>query len=590
MNHNIIVAALICGLSGSAVAQSAPASYIIRNVNVIATSSTPVSRAQDVVIRGRNIVQITRPNTARVPGASIIDGSGKYLIPGLIDSHVHIKEEDPLFLFVVNGVTTVQNMAGRPFHLQMRTQTNEGTLLGPRIVSTGPTTAQVGVDTVEEVEKLVRDQKAAGYNAIKMYGSSGGAMVRAVYDRLLAVAREEGMRVVGHAPRNLPFQVVLDERQNSIDHMEEIVYTHRPFGRLLKPYVDLQFGNATQQTHDSLARVRVPDFATALTSEIKDLARAVKASGLAVTPNLVFFRNIYWSTTDSIHALLRGTELAYAAPGVRLNWTPLLNNYRNAWSGRREIISPYLGAVVELQSAITKAFHDAGVPLMTGTDSEGLGAQPGFGLHTELELFVRSGMQPVDALRAATIVPARVMQIADSVGTTEAGKIADLVLLDADPLTDIRNTRRIAGVFRAGRWITHDVARAMLDSLTRSYAPVQTALASFMNALEQEGAVAAMEVYRSTPQPALIAKPVERVINSYGYRVMGENRIKEAIEIFRLNTVAFPSEYNTWDSLAEAYMNNGQNELAIKYYRKVLQLRPGDENATRMLKQLGVTP
>jgi Flp pilus assembly protein TadD len=98
-----------------------------------------------------------------------------------------------------------------------------------------------------------------------------------------------------------------------------------------------------------------------------------------------------------------------------------------------------------------------------------------------------------------------------------------------------------------------------------------------------------MAVYRASPQPALIAKPVERVINSYGYRVMGENRIKEAIEIFRLNTVAFPTEYNTWDSLAEAYMNDGQNDLAITYYRKVLELRPGDENATRMLKRLGVT-
>jgi hypothetical protein len=589
MNRKIIAAAFICGLSANASAQPAPASYVIRNVTVITTSGTPVSRAQDVVIRGRNIVQLTRPNSARAAGATIIDGTGKYLIPGLIDSHVHIKEEDPLFLFVVNGVTTVQNMSGRPFHLRMRAQANDGTLLGPRIVTTGPTTAQVGVDTVEEVEKLVRDQKSAGYNAIKMYGSTGGGMARAVYHRLLEVAREEGMRVVGHAPRNLPFQVVLDERQNSIDHMEEIVYTHRPFGRLLKPYVDLQFGNATQQTHDSLAGIRVPDFATALTSEIRDLALSVKASGLAVTPNLVFFRNIYWSTTDSIHSLLGAAELSYAAPGVRLNWTPLLNNYRNAWSGRREIISPYLGAVVELQIAITKAFHDAGVPLMTGTDSEGLGAQPGFGLHTELELFVRSGMQPIDALRAATIVPARVMQIADSVGTVEAAKIADLVLLDADPLTDIRNTRRIVGVFKAGRWITREVAGTMLDSLTRSYAPVQTALSAFMQALEQKGAAAAMAVYRASPQPALIAKPVERVINSYGYRVMGENRIKEAIEIFRLNTVAFPTEYNTWDSLAEAYMNDGQNDLAITYYRKVLELRPGDENATRMLKRLGVT-
>jgi tetratricopeptide (TPR) repeat protein len=110
-----------------------------------------------------------------------------------------------------------------------------------------------------------------------------------------------------------------------------------------------------------------------------------------------------------------------------------------------------------------------------------------------------------------------------------------------------------------------------------------------MQALETRGAVAALDVYRRSPQRQQIAKAVENVINSYGYRVLGEQRTKDAIEIFRLNTEAFPQEYNTWDSLAEAYLADGQKELAITYYRKVLELRPGDENATRMLKQIGAT-
>ncbi len=585
MNRILLIALLICAAATGAPAQSA---YVVRNVSVIDTRGDGQPKRYDVVIRGRNIVQLTGAGAARIAGATEIDGNGKFLMPGLIDSHVHIKQEDPLFLFVVNGVTTVQNMAGQPFHLRMRQQTAAGTLLGPRIVTAGPTTGQVGVSTQAEVEKLVLDQKAAGYNIIKQYGSSGGAMERDVYRKLSEVARAQGMRLVGHAPRNLPFQVVLDERQSSIDHMEEIVYTHAPFGRLLKPYVDLQFGRASAALRDSLLRTPVPDFATELRGDIEQLARAVKASGLAVTPNLGFFRNIHWSLTDNIHALQRDADLAYAAPGLRLNWSPMLNRYRNAWNDR-DLMARYLGRVVDLQGAITAAFHRAGVPLMIGTDSEGLGAQPGFGLHTELELFVRAGMTPAAALRYATIVPARVMQIADSVGTVESGKIADLVLLDANPLADIRNTRRITGVFRAGKWVSRDAAAAMLDSLARSYAPVQTALAAFMQALEQEGAVAAVEVYRASPQQSVIAKPVENVMNSYGYRVLGEGRVKEAIEIFRLNTVAFPSEYNTWDSLAEAYMTNKQNDLAIKYYRKVLELRPGDQNATNQLKRLGIS-
>jgi tetratricopeptide (TPR) repeat protein len=182
------------------------------------------------------------------------------------------------------------------------------------------------------------------------------------------------------------------------------------------------------------------------------------------------------------------------------------------------------------------------------------------------------------------------MRIADSVGSIRPRQVADLVLLDADPLTDIRNTRRISGVFRAGRWLARGELDAMRDSLARSYAPVQLALTGFMKALESGDAAGALSVYRASAEREKIAKPVERVINEYGYRVLGERRVKEAIEIFRANTEAFPTEYNTWDSLAEAYMVDGQNDLAIRYYRKVLELRPGDENATRMLRQLGAAP
>ncbi len=584
------MAVLAGTLASAAFAQQQPSTYIVRRVQVIPMTGAAALDTADVVIRGRRIVAVLPAGTAAAADdAIVIEGRGQYLIPGLIDSHVHVKEQDPLFLFVAAGVTTVQNMSGRPFHLDLRARIDSGSLLGPRLVTTGPTTAEVGVATPEEVERLVAEQRARGYDAIKMYGSQGGNMTPEAYRALNAAARRHGLRVVGHAPRNLPFDVVLSEGQSSIDHMEEIVYTHRPFARYLGPYVELQFGRAAAGLRDSLAGAPVPDFARALEPEIAELARAVQRAGLAVTPNLVFFRNIHWMTTDSIQALLRAPELAYATPQQRLSWSPLLNRYHNSWRDRRATISRYLGAVVELQRAITLAFHRAGVPLMTGTDAEFLGAQPGFGVHTELELFVELGMAPLEALRAATATPARALRIADSVGTVAPGSVADLVLLAANPLVDIRNTRRIAGVFRAGRWWTQARIAAALDSLADSYRPVQTVLSSFMQALETRGAAAAFDVYRGSAERQRIAKAVENVVNSYGYRVLGENRTKDAIEIFRLNTEAFPNEYNTWDSLAEAYLADGQRELAIRYYRKVLALRPGDENATRMLRQIGVS-
>ncbi len=587
MRHLVCVAILAGTIASAADAQQETRTYIVRNVHVIAMTGSEATRTADVVIRGRTIAQIAPAGTATAPGAIVVDGRGQYLIPGLIDSHVHIKEQDPLVLFIAEGVTTAQNMSGRPFHLDLRARVNAGTLLGPRIVTAGPTTAEVGVNTPEEAERLVAEQSARGYDMIKMYGGEGGNFTPETYHALITAAHARGMRVVGHAPRNLPFTTVLSEGQNSIDHMEEIVYTHRPFARLIDRYVDLQFGRTTDAVRDSLARVPVPEFALELQPEIAELARAVKQAGLAVTPNLVFFRNIYWMTTDSIQVLLRAPELAYASPQQRLSWSPMLNRYANSWRDRRPTVSRWLGEAVDLERATTLAFYKAGVPLMAGTDAEFLGAQPGFGLHTELEIFVDLGMKPIDALRAATITPATVLRIADSVGTIAPGKVADLVLLAADPRTDIRNTRRIRGVFRAGRWLPEADIGAMLDSLARSYWPVQEALSAFMQALESGGAAAAMEVYRQNPQRSQIAKAVENVINSYGYRVLGEKRTKDAIAIFLLNTEAFPGESNTWDSLAEAYLADGQRDLAIKYYQKVLELRPGDENATRMLRQIG---
>src|ERR1041384_1676776 len=204
MLHFVLVAIL-------AVAQQDTSTYIVRNVQVIAMTGPETARTADVMIRGRTIAQIVAAGTAAAHGATVIDGLGQYLIPGLIDSHVHIKEQDPLFLFIAQGVTTAQNMSGRPFHLDMRARVNAGTLLGPRIVTAGPTTAEVGVNTPEEAERLVAEQSARGYDMIKMYGGEGGNFTPETYHALITAAHARGMRVVGHAPRNLPFDVVLSE-------------------------------------------------------------------------------------------------------------------------------------------------------------------------------------------------------------------------------------------------------------------------------------------------------------------------------------------------------------------------------------------
>jgi pimeloyl-ACP methyl ester carboxylesterase len=135
----------------------------------------------------------------------------------------------------------------------------------------------------------------------------------------------------------------------------------------------------------------VPDFARELQHEVEALASAVKRAGVAITPNIVLFRDIGWMTNDSIHELMRAPELTYAAPGQRLNWSSLLNNYRNSWGDNLPVIPEYFRQATRLEEAITRASYKAGVPLMTGSDSEFLGAQPGFATHTEMEFFAALG-------------------------------------------------------------------------------------------------------------------------------------------------------------------------------------------------------
>jgi hypothetical protein len=456
---------------------------------------------------------------------------------------------------------------------------------GPRILTTGPTTATAGVRTPEDAERLVREQKAAGYDAIKQYGV-GQATPRETYHRLRAVAREQGIRLVGHAPRNLPFSAVLEERQESVDHMEEIVYTHAPIVALFGPYLDIQFGRAEPTNMDSLRRALPP--IERLDGAVTALARDVKAAGIAVTPTLVAFRTISISVADEFFTRLARPEMVYVDPMVRVRWGAGLNRYRSGgWSTKLELMHAILTASYELQLRLVRAFHDAGVPLMTGTDAPLDLVPPGFTLHEELRLFVAAGLRPYDALVAATRTPAERLGLAAQTGTIAPGKAADLVLLDADPLADIRATERIAGVWVRGVHWPRQRIRTTLDSIATVHGVRDRQLAPVLEAFDRGDAGRALTAYAATGDTTTaLAQLVESMVNGLGYRHLGAGRVDSAIAVFILNTAAFPGAFNTWDSLGEAYLARGDSARAIENYEKSLALNPDNGNAREYLERL----
>ena len=564
----------------------------IRDVHVVDVAEGRVLRDQAVLIEGERIAALGPAASAAAPdGARVVDGGGRYLVPGLFDMHVHFAEEhaeDSLLLFVANGVTTVQSMHGTPWHLELRQRVAAGELLGPRIFTTGPTTAQVGVRDPDHAERTVREQKAAGYDGIKMYGDGSNTMSRETYHRLVTTAHELGLRVVGHAARNLPFAAVIAEDQDSIDHMEEIVYTEESFRALVGPYIDLQFGKTLFADAPELLAGDAPDFREQLAGEVRALAERVEESGLYVTPTLVTFGTIQKLTDDDIFALLEKDELRWIHPTTRAAWMPDRQRFRTGrWKEQLAFMARYLERNVELQESLVSAFHAAGVPLMCGTDAPFDLVVPGCSLHDELEAFVACGMTPLEALRSATLVPARFLGLETESGSIAAGKRADLVLVEGDPLEDAAATRRIAGVCVRGRWLAKVELDERLGALATRNEAAEKRVGEISALLDTDRLKDAIEeLGPPADRDPRIARWLEQRVNARGYELLNAKRVDEAVGVFKLNTIAFPEAFNTWDSLGEACLEKGELEEALRHYERSLELNPGNENGRQMIEKI----
>jgi tetratricopeptide (TPR) repeat protein len=247
----------------------------------------------------------------------------------------------------------------------------------------------------------------------------------------------------------------------------------------------------------------------------------------------------------------------------------------------------YLERNVELQESMVSAFHRAGVPLMCGTDAPFDLVVPGASLHDELAAFVACGMTPLEALRAATLVPARFLGIDAESGSVAAGKRADLVLVEGDPLEDVGAARRIGGVCLAGRWLPREQVDERLAALAARNAAAEQrvdAITARLDADRLEDALS--ELGPPAERDPRVAAWLEQRLNARGYELLAAKRVDEALSVFRLNTRAFPNAFNTWDSLGEACMEKGAYEEAIRHYERSLELNPANENGRRMIERI----
>lgn len=411
------------------------------NVNVVQMDKEQITKEQTVIVRGEKIVQIGPASKTKIPeDAERIDGSGKYLMPGLVDMHVHLRDytdEDMaalLQLYVANGVTTVVNLSGIPRHLKLREKTAEGTLFGPTIYTSGPyISATTGTSpSPEEVERAVIDQKRAGYDLIKIHGD----FTREAYRKLFEIARREGRLVIGHAPRNLGIEVMIEEKQDAVAHAEEYIYDENSSTRNIAE----------------------------LEPRIPMIAQATARAGTWLVPNLTAYKNIGLQVAD-LNAVLNRPEMKYMPPRTVEVWGETTNPYMRFKSlnlGR-------FWAQYRLLESLTKGFRDAGVRVLAGTDAMNPSVVPGFSLHDELRDLVAAGLTPYEALRAATANPAEFLRASNEFGSVSPGRRADLILLEANPHTDVRNAAKRLGVMLRGRWCPESELRERLEKQASFY-------------------------------------------------------------------------------------------------------------------------
>jgi hypothetical protein len=438
MRSLAILAVLLAAHRPAAAPVPGAAAVVFQNVTVVPMDRERELPGQDVVVRDGRIASIARHHIQSWPsGTRVVDGTRKFLLPGLCDMHVHTMFGDSaqLQLYLLHGVTTVLNLSGSPEILDWRRRIAAGELEGPALWTAGmildgdpPTNSSHAiVHDRAEAMAAVRAQRDSGYDFIKPYSALSDSAYLGIVDE----AKHDHIRLVGHVSWNVGVERTVRAGQDAIAHVEEL---YRYFvDRHRKPPPDTRPDPARIPALAKLLHDHGTWVVTTLSANTNILAQATVLDSLLATPAIRYVPASYLAECRT------GDPYAHRSAD---------------WVLQNRIMVPFL-------FRITAGLRDAGVRMMAGTDATNPIQVPGLSLHDELAALVRAGLSPYDALVTATRNPAVFLRRADEAGTVAVSKQADLVLVDADPLADVRNAGRIAGVMRAGRWRD----RAALDAM-----------------------------------------------------------------------------------------------------------------------------
>ena len=413
---------------------------VIRNVNLLPMDQEQVLEDRRVLIEDGRISEISGEGRYRVPrDAEVIDGQGRYLMPGMVEMHAHIPPEDPgeqalddlLFLFLANGVTHTRGMLGAEWHLELRQELASGDRLGPGLTTSGPSLNGDSVEDPEHGAEMVREQAKAGYDFLKIHPG----LTREEFDAIAEAADEAGIEFAGHVPTDVGLNRALEAGYASIDHLDAYPpamadpdkvdeYGGGFFDYRLGPYIEAD--------------------------RIEAIAEQTAEAGVWNVPTETLMHNVLLADPDT--AREDRPELQYMPEDTVSQWLDRVDSMQSEDDYDREAAEAYVQARKDLLAAL----HEADAGLLFGSDAPQILNVPGLSIHHEMAIMEEAGLSPYEILVSATRAAAEFFGEADQWGSIAEDRRADLVLLEGNPLEDLDHLRDPAGVIRDGRWLDHE--------------------------------------------------------------------------------------------------------------------------------------
>ena len=422
---------------------------VFRSVTVIPMDQERIIEKQDVVVKNGIITAIGKTGTIKYESdALIIDASGKYLIPGLAEMHAHVPPvndiepmKEVVQLFAINGITTIRGMLGHPRHLELRSKINSGEILGPRFITSGPSLNGNTVKTPQAAFDSVRSQKQAGYDFMKLHPG----LTKENFAAIVTSSREVNLPFAGHVSFDVGVWRAIDAGYATIDHMDGFVESLVPGIENMK------------ETETGLFAMYIGSKADE--KKIPALVKGLKDHSIWVVPTQSLAER-WMSPMRDADALAKEPEMVYMNKATITNWT---TSKKNLTSDARYDANS-VNKFIQLRRKLIYECNKNGVGLLLGSDAPQVFNVPGFSVHHELAYLVDAGLTPYEALRTGTVNVARFLKRQD-MGTIKKGNVSDLVLLNDNPLTNIRNTQKIEGVMLGKLWLSKEYIAAALTKI-----------------------------------------------------------------------------------------------------------------------------